>query len=162
MERLATGKDTPQNLCSVYLEDARCLLLHCINLHFIWIKGLYNLFNYAIFWQEFHCRPSNNTIFMASLQQCGGMFPQRIQLKSIDSQWSPMGPCHFNCITPGRGLRVLKRRLEHNIQLCDPDKVKQCLRNYRGYEFYKSSLLNTLLIIFFIGMWEKKNLVWIR
>ncbi|PNF35840.1 hypothetical protein B7P43_G09399 [Cryptotermes secundus] len=60
---------------------------------------------------------------------------QRREVPETRIQWSPASGCHFNCLAPGRGLRLvvakdMKCQLEDNceggritsIQLCEPDK----------------------------------------
>ncbi|KAJ4448313.1 hypothetical protein ANN_10328 [Periplaneta americana] len=61
---------------------------------------------------------------------------RRREVPELRRLWSPASGCHFNCLAPGRGLRLvvakdIKCRLEDNceggrvtsIQLCEPDKL---------------------------------------
>ncbi|KDR17787.1 A disintegrin and metalloproteinase with thrombospondin motifs 18 [Zootermopsis nevadensis] len=61
---------------------------------------------------------------------------QRREVPKAHTLWSPASGCHFNCLAPGRGLRLViakdtKCHLEDNceggsitsIQLCEPDKL---------------------------------------
>lgn len=61
---------------------------------------------------------------------------QRREVPEAQTLWSPASGCHFNCLAPGRGLRLVvakdvKCQLEDNceggsitsIQLCEPDKL---------------------------------------
>jgi hypothetical protein len=61
---------------------------------------------------------------------------QRREVPEARTLWSPASGCHFNCLAPGRGLRLvvakdMKCQLEDNceggsitgIQLCEPDKL---------------------------------------
>ena len=61
---------------------------------------------------------------------------RRREVPEARSLWSPASGCHFNCLAPGRGLRLIiaqdmKCHLGDNceggsvtsIQLCEPDKL---------------------------------------
>ena len=61
---------------------------------------------------------------------------RRREVPESRSLWSPASGCHFNCLAPGRGLRLviakdMKCHLGDNceggsvtsIQLCEPDKL---------------------------------------
>ncbi|PSN53910.1 hypothetical protein C0J52_02463 [Blattella germanica] len=103
---------------------------------------------------EFVCDNYDAATFSTELEQCPGLTRGGGRLQVRDSSlfsrnkgrrrevpeartlWSPASGCHFNCLAPGRGLRLvvakdMKCRLEDNceggsvtsIQLCEPDKL---------------------------------------
>lgn len=80
---------------------------------------------------------------------------QRREVPETQIQWSPASGCHFNCLAPGRGLRLvvakdMKCQLEENceggritsIQLCEPDKQVH-RRNRKVFDVRGNKLVGT-------------------
>ena len=98
--------------------------------------------------QEFVCDHYDVAVFSTLPELCPGpsraheisLFSrnkgQRREVPEARTLWSPASGCHFNCLAPGRGLRLvvakdMKCQLEDScegesitgIQLCEPDKL---------------------------------------
>ncbi|XP_050674591.1 A disintegrin and metalloproteinase with thrombospondin motifs 16-like [Leptidea sinapis] len=42
--------------------------------------------------------------------------------RAVGSAWRPISGCHYRCVTPGTGVRLVRSSRAHTIQLCSPDQ----------------------------------------
>ncbi|XP_046752796.1 A disintegrin and metalloproteinase with thrombospondin motifs adt-1-like isoform X1 [Diprion similis] len=103
--------------------------------------------------EEFLCSGSENDQFLDLPERCHSLNTNHIDRNddidllsknlNIDrsDNWMSASGCHFNCIAPGIGIRLVNRlRMKANetsIQLCDPDS-NSCGRLSSPYQFATS------------------------
>ncbi|XP_060805629.1 A disintegrin and metalloproteinase with thrombospondin motifs adt-2 [Amyelois transitella] len=58
--------------------------------------------------------------------------------RAVGSQWRPSSGCHYHCVSPGAGLRLVTSRHTHTIQLCTPDSTRKelgCTQRKSPYQY---------------------------
>ncbi|KAJ8972920.1 hypothetical protein NQ317_010578 [Molorchus minor] len=82
--------------------------------------------------EEFVCDPYDEAAFVQSIDLCpidkdDNEITWRIELRRREGvvKWKSASGCHYNCISPGSGIRLVMRKGKtgrSSIQLCQPDK----------------------------------------
>lgn len=90
--------------------------------------------------EEFVCDPLEEAAFAQSSDLCpidryDNELNWRTGLRRREGaiRWKSASGCHYNCITPGSGIRLVKNKkyARSSIQLCQPDKFVSMKMLYR-------------------------------
>lgn len=97
--------------------------------------------------EEFVCDPYDDAAFAQSPDLCpmdksDNELNWRTGLRRREGpiRWKSASGCHYNCISPGSGIRLVmsKKHGKSSIQLCQPDKyvsLKLCLQTWSIIKF---------------------------
>ncbi|XP_063540324.1 A disintegrin and metalloproteinase with thrombospondin motifs 16-like [Cydia strobilella] len=58
--------------------------------------------------------------------------------RAVGSQWRPSSGCHYHCIAPGTGVRLVRAARTTSIQLCHPDSARAdlgCTQRKSPYQY---------------------------